>query len=81
MYLPQDQIQCTFLEKLFVLKPAVKVINGTRNFDGLSPSLVAFGMLPRFPPANSDLPKQEEKMRALQVARLKMETITAKLRI
>lgn len=51
------------------------------NFDGLVLSLVVFDILPRFPSANSDLPNNEEGMRALQVARSEMETIPAEASI
>ena len=56
-------------------------MNDTMNSDGLVPSLLVFGSLPRFPSSSSSHPKQSERMRALNMARLEMETITAELRI
>lgn len=49
--------------------------------EGLVPTLLVYGMLPRLPAANSDFPDQQSRMRALEVARREMETIVAKLRI
>ena len=62
------------------LSVAVKAMNDTMNSNGLVPSLLVFGV-PRFPSSSSSHPKQSERMRALTMARLEMETITAELRI
>ena len=68
---------------------ALKAINDTMNPEGLVPSLLVFGVLPRFPPFNTELPGQAppvlvtqcppDRMRALQMARAEMETISAEL--
>ena len=51
------------------------------NSDGVVPSLLVFGVLPTFPSSSSSHPKQSERMRALTMARLEIDTITAELRI
>lgn len=48
--------------------------------EGLFPSLLVFGVLPRFPEVNITLPDQVERMEALKEARAEAETITAQLR-
>ena len=49
--------------------------------EGLVPSLLVFGCLPRFPMVNSGHPGKKERMKALQQARIEMSTITVDLRI
>lgn len=63
------------------LSLAVKAMNDTMNSNGLVPSLLVFGVLPRFPTTNSKIPAQQERMNALQLARREMETIVSKQRI
>lgn len=63
------------------LRYAVKGINDTSGPEGLVPSLLVYGMLPRFPTPSSSLPDQEHRMRALETARREMSTITSRLRI
>jgi hypothetical protein len=60
---------------------SVKAMNDTMNYDGLVPSLLVFGIMPRYPGIRTELPTQAERMRALDVARTEMETITCKLRL
>ena len=69
------------LKPEFILSTAVKAMNDTMNCDGLVPSLLVFGILPRFPSFRTNLPNQAERMRALSAARTEMETITFELRI
>lgn len=69
------------LDKNVALKLAVKAINDTMGPEGLVPSLLVFGCIPRFQPVRSELPGQKERMRALLHARKEMSTITAELRI
>lgn len=69
------------LELELVMRLAVKAMNDTMNPEGLVPSLLVFGVLPRFPPMSSELPRQQEIMRALEVARAEMETISNELRL
>ena len=60
---------------------AVKAMNDTMNEDGLVPSLLVFGTLPRFPLTDSNVVAQKERMRVLSCARKEMETIVAQRRI
>ena len=69
------------LEKSTVLQLANKAINDTMGPEGLVPSLLDFGCVPRLPSGSSELPGQKERMNALQTARREMETITAELRV
>lgn len=63
------------------LKLAIKAINDTMNSEGLVPSLLVFGCLPRFPGSNTNYPIQKDRFEALKTARAEMEQITAELRI
>ncbi len=47
----------------------------------LVPSLLVFGVLPRFPSIGTELPNQTDRMRCLAIARQEMATISAELRI
>jgi hypothetical protein len=49
---------------------SVKASNDTANVNGLVPSLLVFGVLPRFPMTPTDLPDQGLRMAALQVKRV-----------
>ncbi|MEM1283154.1 MAG: reverse transcriptase domain-containing protein [Chlamydiota bacterium] len=69
------------LDREMALRIALKSINDTMGPEGLVPSLLVFGSLPRFPCVNSTLPNQRERMRALEVARAEMSTVTSELRI
>jgi hypothetical protein len=63
------------------LKLATKGINDTNGENGLVPSLLTFGVIPRFPILNTDLPVQRERMDALASAQREMQTIVAERRI
>jgi Reverse transcriptase (RNA-dependent DNA polymerase) len=63
------------------LQFSVKASNDTANADGLVPSLLVFGVLPRFPIAPADLPDQGMRMAAIQAARAEMEQIVCAKRI
>lgn len=56
-------------------------MNDTVGLEGIVPFLLVLGAIPRFPPHSSPLLIQQDRMRALQTARLEMVDITAKLRI
>lgn len=56
-------------------------LNDTMGPNGLVPTFLVYGILPRFPDSDSDFPGQQARMRALSVARREMETIVAQLRI
>lgn len=60
---------------------AQKAVNDTVVPSGLVPSLLVFGMIPRFPSVNSELPEQTDRMIALELAQVVMASISAKLRI
>lgn len=49
--------------------------------EGLVPSMLVFGAVPRFPPHSTPLLSHEDRMKAMQVARTQMADITAELRI
>jgi hypothetical protein len=63
------------------LQLSVKASNYTANGDGVVPSLLVFGVLPRFPMTPTDLPDQRLRMAALQATRAEMEQITCAKRI
>lgn len=63
------------------LRIALKAMNDTMGPEGLVPTLLVFGCLPKLPTINTNLPGQRERMRALQQARKEMATITAEIRI
>lgn len=69
------------LDRHVALKLAVKAINDTMGPEGLVPSFIVFGCIPRFSTINSDLPGQKERIRALHQARKEISTITAEIRI
>lgn len=47
----------------------------TKNEDGLVPSLLVSGAIPRFPFGNSPVPSGKDRMEALCMARQEIETI------
>ncbi len=49
--------------------------------NGLVPSYLVFGCVPRFPAVDSKLPDQQSRMNALSRARQEMATIVSELRI
>ncbi len=63
------------------LRLALKACNDTLGPEGLVPSLLVFGCIPRFPSVESSIPAQKHRMIAMQKAKSEMETITAALRI
>jgi hypothetical protein len=64
-----------------LLRIAVKAINDTMGTNGLVPSLLVFGVVPRFPPMSIDLPKQRDLMAALAAAQMEMSAIVSENRI
>lgn len=66
---------------LYLLKVAVKAMNDTMGENGLVPSRLVFGMIPRFPIINTDLPTQKERMEALKTAQAEMNSIVAERRV
>jgi len=69
------------LDRTIALRIAVKALNDTMGPEGLVPSLLVFGCLPRLTPVNSHNPAQKQRMRALHEARKEMASVTAELRI
>lgn len=59
------------------LKLAVKAVNDSIGSKSLVPSLIAIGVLSRSWEMNSEIPSRVERMRALEMTELKMETISA----
>ena len=56
-------------------------MNDTMGPNGLVPSFLVFGVLPRFPFLHTTLPNQIQRMRALQAGRTEMETVVSELRV
>ena len=69
------------MDKNIILKLAVKACNDTLGPEGLVPSYLAFGCIPRFTSTESPLPMQQQRMDAMQSDRREMAIITAELRI
>ena len=63
------------------LRLACRAMNDTMGPDGLVPTLLVFGALPRLPTSHSANPTQEERQRALTTARREYETVIAARRI
>lgn len=56
-------------------------MNDTIGENGLVPSYLVFGMLPRFPAIEADVPEQRERMEIIAAAQMEMNTIIAERRI
>ena len=69
------------IDRHLALQLAVKAMNDTVGPEGLVPTLLVFGTLPRFPPLSPTLPGHENRMKAMASARQEMADITAKLKI
>lgn len=69
------------LDQDIALQLSVKSINDTMGPEGLVPSLLVFGQLPRFPPHSSTLLSHSDRLNAINIARREMADITATLRI
>ena len=69
------------LPEEIALQLSVKAMNDTVNPEGLVPSLLLFGTVPRFEPHSSRLPNHEARMRAMTVARREMDDVTARLKL
>jgi len=65
------------------LSLAVHAVNNTAGPEGLTPTVLVFGAVPRLPlPDDSTLPPdQKSRIKAMKIARTEMETITAQRRI
>lgn len=71
------------LDDDLVLSAAYRAMNDTLGPEGLAPTLLVYGMLPRMPIGSKSLsaPNQVDRMKALSIARGEMEEIVAKLRV
>ena len=69
------------VDKETSLRLSIKALNDTMGPEGLVPSLLVFGVLPRFSAVDTKLPNQVERMEALKNARAEAEAISAKLRV
>jgi hypothetical protein len=69
------------LHRSLILKLAIKATNDTRGIGGVSPSMLVFGCIPRFPITSSHLPDQAERMKALQIGMIEMNSAVAAERI
>jgi hypothetical protein len=54
-----------------------KVLNNTMGENGLVPSLLVFGIIPRFLILSTDLPERKERMRVLAAAQAEYNTTVA----
>jgi transposase InsO family protein len=59
------QMDYPHISPRIILKITVKVMNDTIGESGLVPSLLVFGVVPRFPMLSTDLPNQKERMTAI----------------
>lgn len=64
-----------------LLRLAAKAMNDTMNEDGLVPSLLLFGIIPRFTIISTKLATQKGRMNVLATARAEMESIVTRKRI
>jgi hypothetical protein len=64
-----------------ILSCATKVLNDTMGENGLVPTLLVFGIIPRFPILSTDLPEQKERMRVITAAQAEYNTIVAERRL
>jgi hypothetical protein len=62
------------------LSLANKAMNGTVSPEGLAPTLVVFGIIPRLS-ADGSLPNKHDRMLAMNSARREMDTIVSELRM
>ena len=69
------------VRKELLLRIAIKAMNDTIGEDGLVPSLLVLGIVPIFPILNTNLPQQQERMKALITARQEMNSIIAERRV
>ena len=77
------RIECPSLEKEVALSIAVMGLNNTAGPEGLTPTLLVFGTIPRLPIGHIEtmLPTQRERLKAMEYSRKEMEEITAQMRL
>jgi hypothetical protein len=64
-----------------LLKLGLKAMNITIGENGLVPSLLVFGVIPRYPALNTELPNQKVRMEVIAAAQMEMNFIIAERRI
>lgn len=64
-----------------MLQLAVKAYNDTASPDGLAPTLLFFGIVPRISIHSIELPRQRERMKALHCASKQMSSVMAQSRL
>jgi hypothetical protein len=71
------------MDPMLALFLSVKALNDTANANGLVPSMLVFGVIPRLPASvlSSELPEQDQSFSALRSARAEMEQIMCERRI
>ena len=69
------------IDRNIALKLSIKAMNDTNGDNGLVPSLVVFGIIPRFPITISDILAQKERMLALAKAQMERNAVVAERRI
>ena len=65
----------------YTLSFAVHAMNNTAGSNGLSPTLLLFGVVPRIPIVPSQLPDQRRRMKAWKTARTEIMKHIAKVRL
>lgn len=69
------------MDRKVVLRIAVNAMNDTMGPNGLVPSYLVFGCVPRFPAVDSEYPYQQTRIDAMSRARQEMDTVVAEIRI
>lgn len=64
-----------------ILCLSVNKMNYKMNYDGLFPTLIVYGVLPRFKSIKNPYLNQEELMKSVQMSRTLMETITSNFQL
>ena len=77
------QLEYPMLNRDLILSIAVICLNNTAGPDGLVPSLLVFGMIPKMPLGHIEtvMPNQRERFAAMELSRKEMETIIAEQRV
>ena len=69
------------MDRNIVLCIAFKAMNDNMGHNGLVPSYLVFGCVPRFPSVDSKLPEHQSRMEALPRALQEMITVASELRV
>jgi hypothetical protein len=63
------------------LRLAVKAMNDTMGPNGLVPSLLVFGMVPRFPIIDANVSDKEQRRLSMKVSREEYQNLVAEMRV